>query len=128
MHLECPHCGAHDPRVPSQRSAGERLASLFGLEHVQCRACRRRYWSSLWLLREIAYAHCPYCYRSMDLTTWSEKYVQPRTSQKWAMALGAKRVRCASCRCNFVSFRRVRSRAAAATPPAEQRGTVSALR
>ncbi len=128
MHLECPHCGGHEPRLPSSRSVWERLAGLFGIEHVQCRNCRRRYWSSLWLLREIPFAHCPTCYRSLDLTTWSEKYVQPRTSQKWMMAFGAKRVRCAACRCNFVSFRQVRGRTQPSTTASSRpdlRGSVS---
>jgi len=50
------------------------------------------------------YARCPECYRT-ELTVWSQRHNRATGGQELALALGAKRVRCAACRCNFVSFR-----------------------
>jgi hypothetical protein len=57
------------------------------------------------------YARCPRCYRQ-DLTTWSLEYYHPPTSTMLKLNLGAKRYRCAACRCNFASFKPCRDKVA----------------
>lgn len=44
----------------------------------------------------------------MDLGTWDLKYYTPPQSFMVQMTLGAKRFRCEACRCNFVSFRKLK--------------------
>src|SRR5580700_8029628 len=50
------------------------------------------------------FARCPRCYRQ-ELTTWSVHYYHPPRWTILLLKLGATPYRCASCRCNFASFR-----------------------
>jgi transposase-like protein len=107
MRLRCPSCGAESARLSRSGGFLAGALSIFGIERVRCTACRRRYWSSIWLLRQIFYARCPICF-GLKLTTWSERHVRTSSGQAFWLALGARRKRCASCRHNFVDFRPTR--------------------
>lgn len=53
------------------------------------------------------YAKCPRCHR-LDLSKWNTDHYNPPTGTRFAVACGAKPVRCEYCRHNFWSFRRVK--------------------
>lgn len=63
----------------------------------------------MWESAAWRYARCPKCYRQ-ELTSWDEKFYNPRPSVLLKLRLGAKPVRCAACRCNFASFKPRRSK------------------
>jgi hypothetical protein len=104
MQLACPHCGTREIKVSSGRGIGEIIKSLCGIYQLRCRRCRTRWETSTWADGAWKYARCPRCYRQ-ELTTWSLKYYNPPSSTLLKLQLGAKRYRCAACRCNFASFR-----------------------
>ncbi|MDX2182329.1 MAG: hypothetical protein SFV18_22255 [Bryobacteraceae bacterium] len=121
LRFTCRYCGCRDYRlIPVVGGILPRLLRKFGMELVRCRECAQPSWSSLWGLRQLHLARCPSCYRT-ELTTWSEKYHRTTAWQAWRLALGAKRVRCAACRCNFVSFRKVASPARGVPSGLDQR-------
>ena len=105
MQLNCPNCGSRDARVVHRRGFKEWLRGLFGVYPLRCRRCQTRWLTSMWESGAWLYARCPKCYRQ-ELTTWNEKFYNPARSVVIKLSLGAKRYRCAACRCNFASFRR----------------------
>lgn len=104
MQLNCPKCGSRDTRVPTRRTFGQLIKTLFGVYPLRCRLCQTRWETSMWADGAWKYAHCPRCYRQ-DLTTWSTQYYSPPSSVAFKLSLGAKQLRCAACRYNFASFR-----------------------
>ncbi len=109
MQLACPNCGTREAKVSSVRGIGEALKSLVGIYQLRCRRCKTRWETSAWADGAWKYARCPRCYRQ-DLTTWSLKYYNPPSSTMLMLQLGAKRFRCAACRCNFASFKPCRDK------------------
>lgn len=109
MDLQCPECGGKDIRTSQVRTLGEALKNLLGLCPVRCRDCDCRFTSSIWGLVSWRYARCPKCLRT-DLSTWDLEYYNPPQSTLFLLMLGGKRMRCEYCRCNFVSFRKRKSR------------------
>lgn len=103
----CPECGGKRPRLSRSRGFKERLARWFGFYMIRCEDCHHRFSDSVWRLADLFYARCPRCYR-MDLGTWDLKYYAPPRSVLIKIGLGAKRFRCEACRCNFVSFRKLK--------------------
>ncbi|MDX2151609.1 MAG: hypothetical protein SFV54_12800 [Bryobacteraceae bacterium] len=84
------------------------LAEFLGVFRLKCSHCgtrfRRTWGFSEWLL-----AKCPRCLGT-KLSSWNPKYYFPTGSVAFKVALGARRVRCDSCRVNFATFRFVRRR------------------
>lgn len=109
MQLACPKCGTRHTRVSSRYGMGELLKALFGVYQMRCRHCRTRWQTSMWANQAWRYARCPRCYRQ-ELTTWNEQYYNPPPGTSWKLLLGAKRYRCAACRCNFASFKPCREK------------------
>lgn len=121
MQIACPKCGTRETRVSHRQSFGELLKTLIGIYQMRCRRCRARWETSTWENSSWKYARCPRCYRQ-DLTTWSLDYYNPPASILWKLRLGAKRLRCAACRCNFASWKPVRDKKAwkRRTPPGRE--------
>jgi endogenous inhibitor of DNA gyrase (YacG/DUF329 family) len=109
MQLECPECGSTHVRHSHPRHIGEKLADLFGFTQLRCSDCDERWTASIWRFTEFFYARCPRCFR-LDLARWEETYYRVPGTWRFAIALGAKKVRCRACRHNFVSFRLVRGK------------------
>ncbi len=109
MPLTCPKCEGKRPRLSKIRGFKERLLSAFGTYPVRCEDCGHRFYDSVLRLTDILFARCPRCYR-MDLSTWEMKYYNPPQWSVIKLALGARRLRCEACRCNFASFRLVKER------------------
>jgi len=109
MQLACPNCGTREVKVSGHRGMGEILKSLLGIYNLRCRRCRTRWETSAWADGAWKYARCPRCYRQ-ELTTWSLQYYNPPSSTMLMLNLGAKRYRCAACRCNFASFKPCRDK------------------
>ena len=76
---------------------------------MRCEECDSRFTDSVWRFSEAIYARCPRCYR-MDLGTWELRYYTPPSGQVMALSFGATRYRCEACRCNFVSFRKLKEK------------------
>lgn len=104
MQLACPHCGTRDVRVSQRRDFGEFFQGLLGIYPLRCRRCRARWRTSVWAGGAWKYARCPRCYRQ-ELTTWSEQYYHPARMTTLLLRMGATPYRCATCRCNFASFK-----------------------
>ncbi len=102
--IECENCHGNSVRLARYDGLGERVGAFFGIQPFRCRDCRHRFTVSIWLIDKLAYAKCPKCLRT-DLVFWSKKYYRPNMLTNFLISLGARRYRCASCRCNFVSFR-----------------------
>jgi transposase-like protein len=102
--IECDKCGSHDVRLARYNGFMERAKGFFGIQPFRCRDCKHRFVVTIWLLDKIAYAKCPKCLR-MKLVYWSKKHYRPGAFTGFLISMGAQRYRCASCRCNFVSFR-----------------------
>ena len=109
MPLTCPKCGGKRPRLSRSRGPKERLLRYAGVYPVRCDDCSERFYDSIWRFSDVFYARCPRCYR-MDLGTWDLKYYTPPGAQMAMLSMGAQRLRCEACRCNFVSFRKVKER------------------
>ena len=109
MPLTCPKCGGKRPRLSKARGTKEKILRWLGFYPVRCEECNQRFTDSVWRFSEAIYGRCPRCYR-MDLGTWDPRYYTPPQKQLVAMALGASRYRCEACRCNFVSFRRLKEK------------------
>lgn len=105
--VQCPSCGSFHIRHARFRSIIERIASLFGSHPLRCKDCQHRFTSRVWRLADLRYSRCPRCYRTV-LTTWSESHYSPRFHTVMLLRLGAKRLRCEFCRCNFAGFRPVK--------------------
>ncbi|MCC6585698.1 MAG: hypothetical protein IT168_03180 [Bryobacterales bacterium] len=117
----CPNCGSERVHVSRGRSLFGRLAYCLGLSTVYCKNCHHRlsemdnWWDN------VRWARCPICYRR-DLTDWAEKYLYPRSWERFQVLIGARKHRCRYCRLNFVSFlprcphARRRSAGSAGTP------------
>ncbi len=109
MPLTCPKCEGKRPRLSKIRGFKERLLSAFGTYPVRCEDCGNRFYDSVLRLTDVFFARCPKCYR-MDLSSWEQKYYN---ATRWSMiklGVGARRLRCEACRCNFVSFRLTKER------------------
>ena len=104
MQLNCPKCGTRETRVARRQGIWEALKGMFGVYPLRCRRCRNRWLTSVWEGGAWKYARCPRCYRQ-DLTTWSEQYYNPPKSIVIQLRAGATPYRCATCRCNFASFK-----------------------
>ncbi len=102
--LECANCGSKQIRRARYHSWGERLRGILGIHPFRCRRCNHRFAVSVWLFGKLRYAKCPRCLR-LELTTWSRRYYKVDFLKNFLIAFGAQKYRCASCRCNFVSFR-----------------------
>jgi hypothetical protein len=109
MQLACPKCGTREIKVSHGYGIAEAFKSLIGIYHLRCRRCRARWETSMWENGAWRYARCPRCYRQ-ELTTWSLQYYNPPSSTMLKLHLGAKRYRCAACRCNFASFKPCRDK------------------
>ena len=109
MQAACPKCGAREIRLLHNQTLGELIKSWMGIYQVRCRRCEHRWRTNVWLIAAWKYAHCPRCYRP-ELATWSEQYYHPPLRTRMMLRLGATPYRCASCRCNFASFRPCRDR------------------
>lgn len=109
MQLNCPKCGSRDTRVPTRRTFGQLVKGLFGIYQLRCRLCLTRWETSMWANAAWKYAHCPRCYRQ-ELTTWSSQYYRPPARVAFKLNIGAKPLRCVTCRCNFASFRPCRAK------------------
>lgn len=95
------------------------MLSVAGIERVRCNVCRCRYWSSIWMLRQIFFARCPLCF-GLKLTTWSERHVRATSAQSFWLAFGAGRKRCGACRHNFVDFRPTRKERSEGAEPKKE--------
>jgi hypothetical protein len=104
MQLACPQCGTREVRVSQTQGLGEYCKALVGIYQLRCRRCKARWQTSAWSGNAWRYARCPRCYRQ-ELTTWSEQYYRPPRWTTILLRLGATPYRCATCRCNFASFR-----------------------
>lgn len=71
---------------------------------MRCQDCDRRYLAHILAPSSILFAKCPRCYR-MDLSSWDQKHYHAPARIRLKVALGARRMRCEACRCNFASFR-----------------------
>lgn len=100
----CPNCGGQHYRVAKPQNFNEIVAEFLGTFCFRCAKCGHHFQHSVFGRETVFYAKCPRCFR-MDLTTWSESHYRPTWWTKLQIALGAKRLRCEGCRCNFVSFR-----------------------
>jgi len=104
MQLSCPKCGTRDVRVSHRRGLIEQFKGLFGIYPLRCRRCKERWSTSTWEAGAWKFARCPKCYRQ-QLTSWNETFYNPPRKVRILLTLGAKRHRCAACRCNFASFK-----------------------
>jgi hypothetical protein len=102
--LICPDCGNAAIRLSRRQSMGELSKMAFGSYPFRCLGCNQRFWANIWLWSVWKYAKCPRCL-GLDLTTWSHKTQHLGYWKKLLLTMGARRHRCARCRCNFVSFR-----------------------
>lgn len=102
--LICPDCGNSAIRLSRRQSMGELSKMAFGSYPFRCLGCNQRFWANIWLWSVWKYAKCPRCL-GLDLTTWSHKTQHLGYWKKLLLTMGARRHRCARCRCNFVSFR-----------------------
>lgn len=100
----------------------ERFLEIFGIAHLRCRDCDERFSSGLFSLRDSPYAKCPRCH-GMKLTRWRREKYRIGTLTKLVLLIGGKPLRCAPCRCNFVSFRKLKP--AANKPEAEALGSAT---
>ncbi len=123
MTLSCPNCGSRNLRYSHLRSPLERLYSLAGIRPIRCRDCRTRFTRKIWSFSDLPYARCPQC-ANMVLSTWSPSHYRVSAKRALLLFLGARPLRCESCRCNFVSFRKRKyrySRKSTAAMPAKTR-------
>ncbi len=109
MPLTCPNCEGKRPRLSKIRGFKERLLSALGTYPVRCEDCEHRFYDSVLRIADMFFARCPRCYR-MDLSTWELKYYSPTQWSLIKLAMGARRLRCEACRCNFASFRFIKER------------------
>jgi len=109
MQLSCPRCGTREIRESHRHTVSEVLRSFVGIYMLRCRRCRHRWKTSVWASRAWRYARCPRCYRQ-ELTTWNQQYYRPTAWIQLLLRIGASPYRCASCRCNFASFRPCKER------------------
>src|SRR5580692_7760662 len=109
MQLSCPKCGARDAKVSHRQGLSEYLKGLIGIYPLRCRRCKTRWETASWAGGAWKYARCPRCYRQY-LTSWSEEYYHPPLGTRIFLRIGATPYRCASCRCNFTSFRPCKER------------------
>ncbi len=109
MQLACPRCASTRWRVARLHHFGEHLLALLGRYPLRCRTCDHRFVAGYRLRDLLPYAHCPKCYRS-DLSAWVRQHYRVSLWTSLKLWLGAKALRCESCRCNFASFRFVRER------------------
>jgi len=109
MQLSCPKCGTRDVRVAQRRGIGEYFRAFWGVYPLRCRRCKTRWETSTWAGSAWKYARCPKCYRQ-ELSTWSTQYYHPPSWTVFKLKMGATPYRCASCRCNFASFKKCREK------------------
>ena len=105
----CPKCGTRNIRASRVRTFSEQLRSLVGIFPFRCRQCGTRFAREIWSISSLRYARCPKCLRT-DLSSWSERYYHPPFTVVVKLGLGAKPLRCETCRCNFASFRLLKER------------------
>jgi hypothetical protein len=104
MAFQCPTCGSRRLRFSNPRCWQESVLNWLGWYAARCRDCEARFLGHLLMPDSWLYAKCPRCYRT-DLSTWDDRHIRPRTRTKIMLLLGAERMRCEACRCNFASFR-----------------------
>jgi DNA-directed RNA polymerase subunit RPC12/RpoP len=90
-----------------------------GAYPFRCLDCNARFPVNVLLLSRLAYAKCPKCL-GLELTTWATKRYHISLIRTLMLTLGARRYRCAKCRCNFVSFRPKAARAQRAPAAQEE--------
>jgi hypothetical protein len=78
---------------------------MLGVYPFRCNACGHRFWGNVWLFSIWQWAKCPRCL-NVSLTDWPKRQYHLSLWTQIKTSLGAKRHRCARCRCNFVSFRK----------------------
>ena len=105
MPFECPECASRKARSSPPYNLGEWLLRRLGWHYLRCLDCDERYRRHILLPDSFIYAKCPRCYR-MDLSTWEQHHYRTSTFTRLKLALGARRMRCEVCRCNFASFRK----------------------
>lgn len=115
MSVHCPNCGSKHVRQSRKTGLGESLMVWLGFLSLRCKDCTHRFRSHVWKFRDLFYSKCPRCYR-MDLSAWSEEHYSARFGTRFIIRLGAKRLRCEYCRCNFAGFRPVRQKYKARPP------------
>ena len=101
--LICPGCGSYDC-TRSRRRKLEHLLSMFGILPWRCIACQKRFHARHVPLRYLAYAHCRLCGNLELMIPRREKLARDWTA-RLAMWLGARPVRCDSCRNDFTTWR-----------------------
>lgn len=128
--VSCPNCGDHRVRLSRPGNFVEFIGEFLGSYCFRCLRCGNQFQFSVFGLSSWWYAKCPRCFR-MDLTTWSESNYRPSVWIKFRTLLGARRVRCEACRCNFVSNRKKKEdyvRALVATSSSEADGELASQR
>ncbi len=106
--ISCPNCQSTHVRSAKPKDLNELVGEFLGTYCFRCAQCGLQFQHSVFGTGSLIYAKCPKCFR-MDLTTWSESHYRPTFWMRVKRMLGAKRVRCEACRCNFVSFRKRQS-------------------
>lgn len=107
MLITCSRCGSESVRTSRSRSLSGKVLNVLGIFAFRCLDCEHRFRASIWRVRQMLYAKCPRCHR-LDLSKWNTDHYNPPFGTRFAVACGAKPVRCEYCRHNFWSFRRVK--------------------
>jgi len=102
--VTCDYCGSAHLRRSRRQSKAELLKMAIGTYPFRCLDCSGRFSVNVLLLSRLAFAKCPKCL-GLDLTNWPRKGYHISLAKKVMLTFGARRYRCATCRCNFVSFR-----------------------
>jgi hypothetical protein len=100
---ECPFCGSDQTRPAQSKGVFQYVLEGIGMFPYRCEECQKKFRFRLWGARDLFYAKCPRCYRQ-DLSMWEMKYYRPRYRTRLKLTLGARPLRCESCRCNFASW------------------------
>ena len=100
---KCPRCASSRVTVANASNGLDYLRMLAGDFPARCADCTTRFRIHGGVLKAVLYAQCPQCLRH-DLSTWDPRYYRAPAWDRFQAAIGARRLRCESCRNNFVSF------------------------
>ncbi len=100
---ECSFCGSDQIRLARSRGIYEALLEGVGIFPFRCEVCHKRRRYHIWSFHDLFCAKCPHCY-GQELGTWDLKHYRPSLKTRLKLALGARRLRCESCRRNFASW------------------------
>jgi DNA-directed RNA polymerase subunit RPC12/RpoP len=101
--LNCTRCGSQNCRRSRRRHIDFALAAI-GVWPWRCLDCKARFYARRIPLRYLAYAHCPQCGNTQLLRVRRDR-LDSGFLGLLAVWLGAKPLRCDSCRNNFASWR-----------------------